>query len=224
MAGTKRKIKVTGQYNTHVLNHRVLMTLRHLAERNDDHSFRCKVAEIVFGVFTLEGYANTIIQYLDISVWENERTKFSTEPYKNVIGKIRWMHEQLKLPVLDVSRGLYQRLSKLVYLRNQLAHAKPIKYEGLTSLSLAGNRPKPLGGYFDKKLRGLDPRIIFDDVLEACKVIDQARGKSASWDKDAVFGNVYGCEMYDYRKGTKRFTTITTLEPLCCNMTSTVKK
>jgi hypothetical protein len=211
-----KRIKVTGSYNTHVLNHRVLLSLRKMAQSNHEHSFRFKVAEIVFAAFTLEGYINTVVQNIDEDIWSKERSFFSKDPYRGTLGKVCWIHEQLNLEKPDSSKGLFQRIKRLFRARDKLAHAKQLTYEGVTKLGNDG-RPERYGSPIEKLFTQIDPAECFDDIIEVCRVIHECGPNNNG--SERIFSNILSQEHPDFvDKNGKRSVTITTLEPLYkCN-------
>lgn len=72
-----------------------------------------------------------MIEQLDPAVFANERNYFRGK-YAGLRGKMRWTLEQLDVKPARTIEGSRRTVLKLLKLRDELAHTKPVAYSGTT--------------------------------------------------------------------------------------------
>ncbi|MBC8423988.1 hypothetical protein H8E07_07675 [bacterium] len=71
----------------------------------------------------LEAYLNYVGAHIAPEVWADEKTTFTTTPYRGVLGKLNWLCEKLELE-REWGAQPWQSLKALDTWRNKLAHGK----------------------------------------------------------------------------------------------------
>jgi hypothetical protein len=97
---------------------------------------------MVFAFHTVEAYFNFVGERLAPDVWKDERTFFSTEPYRGWGGKLRKVLELVDLPLVPDSRP-QKTIFELKQLRDLIAHGKPEKPSGVLHHPEGADPPYP---------------------------------------------------------------------------------
>jgi hypothetical protein len=120
-----------------------------VVERQLDHAtamptgaFYEDLVAMVFALHALEAYLNFVGERVAPDIWKDEREYFRREPYRGFDGKVRKVLELVGIsePPRDVRP--YRTVWLLKDLRDLIAHAKPIRLDGVLEHS-ASEEPAP---------------------------------------------------------------------------------
>jgi hypothetical protein len=98
---------------------------------NDERDQDARITAVLFSALAFEAYANVLIEQIDPLIFAQERSYFTRRSgYAGLRGKVQWILERLKATPLGAIKGSHDLVLKLLDLRDELAHAKPVTYSG----------------------------------------------------------------------------------------------
>ena len=135
----RKKTRVTGVTHHHRLIWSAASRLISEADELPQHKWYGYLAGLLLSSFAFEGLLNYIGEELYPKIWADPRATFGLRPYRGTAGKLRFLAEQLAVPI-DRSRRPYQSFSELVEFRNQMVHVRheTIDTELVTSIEEVG--------------------------------------------------------------------------------------
>lgn len=132
-----KKRNIATRYDGSVYTHRVLMGsadwFLRKAETERRGSYHSALGAMLFSWLAFEAYLNTLVEHLDPKIFADERRFFTNRSgFPGVLGKLRWVMSRLGAKHSRESERQRRVVVQLKRLRDQLAHAKPVRYSGVT--------------------------------------------------------------------------------------------
>lgn len=162
-------------YEGAVYTHRVLMRTARVfldaAQASPKGSFYNGLSASLFAWLAFEAYLNCVIEHLDPKVFADERRFFGgrKKKYGGVLGKLRWVLDTLGVEPTRTAERRRRIIVALHRLRNQLAHARPVRYSGTIRHAADEERPFMESQWVENRVQVAQVRRYVMAVTEFCE-------------------------------------------------------
>lgn len=124
------------QYSTYSFEilWRAAMTTLELAEKPNEHVRKdhLSIQSLLSGFLAFEGFVNFVGEEVAPQIWKAERTYFSSDQYRGIVGKVEFLYSIFPSVTLKKGEEPYQTFYRIKKIRDNLAHNKVLKYAEIT--------------------------------------------------------------------------------------------
>jgi hypothetical protein len=91
------------------------------------------IQSLLCGFLAFEGFINLVGEEVAKDVWENERAFFSRDPFRGIIGKVKYLFTKFSGVQLREGEEPFQTFKRMKRTRDDLAHNRVFCVEEITS-------------------------------------------------------------------------------------------
>jgi hypothetical protein len=115
-------------------------SLADAARKTEEGSYHGFLASVLFSYFAFEAFLNFLGYRIATDQWKNERTFFSTDPYRGTFGKLRFLAEKCQVNI-DLKQRPWSTLKELSTARYAVTHAHLDRVDQVVRAATAAELP-----------------------------------------------------------------------------------